>query len=146
MRCPKISVVGKSLKQTVLKDHFCSSVFQKQTTLEVSLLVITRIVKPEPKTFRWWSWSLKFGFSVSQRYFVGQASYTNNTNILSDFLDQIVPELEQKASRCLSRSQKYSCPELEPKFEYRLHSPRYYQCCQISVRFIAKLPKNISQK
>jgi len=37
--------------------------------------------EPEPKIFRWWSRSLKFGFRF-QRKFVGQASCTKNTMFL----------------------------------------------------------------
>jgi len=54
-----------------------------------------------------------------------QAIYANNTMFFL-FLEQIVPELEPKISRCWNRSQK----KLDArswsrslKFEYRLHNP-----------------------
>jgi len=68
--------------------------------------VKTKAVEPESKNFRWWSWSLKFGFPFNRN--VGQAIFTNNLNGVLFSTDQIV--LEPKTFQGWSRSQIIQMP------------------------------------
>jgi len=69
--------------------------------------ILDEWLDPEPKTFRWWSRSLKFGFQI-HRY---------------SFWDKRVMQIIQFfflifwTKLLWSRSQKFRCPELEPEPE-----------------------------
>jgi len=55
-------------------------------------------VKPEPKTFRWWTRNLKFGFQFHRDSLFGQAAYTNNTMLFMIFWTKLFWSRRHKLS------------------------------------------------
>jgi len=88
--------------------------------------ILDEWLDPEPKTFRWWSRSLKFGFQ-SHRYSLWDKRVMQIIQMFFRFFgpncsgagdkNLKMLEPETKISRCWSRSQKFRCPELEPEPE-----------------------------
>jgi len=78
-------------------------------------MVSSRAVEPEPKSFEWWSQSLKFEFPLKPTQFVEQANCTNKTMVFSFYWTKSVWSRSQKLLEVGAGAKKFGYLELEPQ-------------------------------